>query len=255
MSAPDDEEFFVGYLPTPPRTLRFSLAVMVGALALTLGLAAALAKGMGHAGRGYGGARAELVGVLSTSPYGVLWVADEDDAAQVHAVFLVRGWKVGLPASAAALDGHVVRASGQLMTRDGRRMLAIFSNLEDLEDERSALPPGVEPRLRARARRALGEVSLRGEIVDSKCQLGAMRPGTGRAHRACAQQCVAGGIPPVLVTTAASGERTLYLLVTAAGEAATLEVLDYLAEPVEVRGQLELEGDLPILHVDAIERL
>ena len=29
-----------------------------------------------------------------------------------------------------------------------------------------------------------------------------MRPGQGLAHKACANVCVAGGVPPVLVTTA-----------------------------------------------------
>lgn len=250
MSAPSDDEYFVGYLPTPPRTLRFSIAVLVGSLVLVLGLAAALARGMGGPGRGYGGERADVTGVLSTSPYGILWVADEEDPTQVRALLLVRGWKVGLPASASELDGHVVHAQGYQLERDGVRMLAIGPPLEE-----GTLAPELEARLRARTTEALGEVTLRGEIVDSKCQLGAMRPGAGRAHRACAQQCIAGGIPPVLVTMDAQGARSYFLLQQEDGSAAGDALLDYVAEPVEVGGALWREGDLVILRVSSISRL
>ena len=46
---------------------------------------------------------------------------------------------------------------------------------------------------------SLGVATLRGEIVDSKCYLGAMKPGDQKTHKACATLCIRGGIPPVLV--------------------------------------------------------
>ena len=38
-------------------------------------------------------------------------------------------------------------------------------------------------------------VTLKGEIIDPKCYLGAMKPGGGKTHKACAMRCIAGGIP------------------------------------------------------------
>lgn len=43
-------------------------------------------------------------------------------------------------------------------------------------------------------------VTLHGEVVDSKCYLGVMKPGAGVTHRACAARCLHGGVPPALAT-------------------------------------------------------
>lgn len=53
---------------------------------------------------------------------------------------------------------------------------------------------------------SLGEFTLQGEIVDSKCYLGVMRPGNTKTHRACAVRCIAGGVPPVLLVRDAQGD-------------------------------------------------
>ncbi len=241
---PSDDEYFVGYLPTPPRTTRFALSAGVVALALALALAYLLATGMARPGRGYErGGSVELTGVFTMAPAPLLWVADDaDDPSRVRAVLLVQSWKAGLPASAAELDDHVVHVRGQLLAREGWRMVAIGGALEEAELDAATLA-----RLRARTRSSLGEVTLRGEIVDEKCFLGSMRPGTGRAHRACAQQCIAGGIPAVMITRDAQGAATQYLLVDAGGAAIGASVLPWVAEPVEVRGTLMREGDLVLL--------
>lgn len=51
----------------------------------------------------------------------------------------------------------------------------------------------------------LGETTLKGEIVDSKCYLGVMNPGNLKAHRACAINCIQGGVPPVLLVRDGGG--------------------------------------------------
>ena len=99
----------------------------------------------------------------------------------------------------------------------------------------------------------LGTVTLRGEIVDSKCYAGRMRPGVGHGHRACAQLCILGGIPPVLVTVGADGHETHYVLASTQGERVNEAVAPFAAEPVEVRGRLERRGDLQVLHIDPTE--
>jgi hypothetical protein len=80
-----------------------------------------------------------------------------------------------------------------------------------------------------------------------------MRPGVGHGHRACAQLCILGGIPPVLVTIGADGRETHYLLASTAGAKVNVAVAPFAAEPVEVRGRLVRRGDLNVLHVDPAE--
>ena len=102
----------------------------------------------------------------------------------------------------------------------------------------------------------LGEATLRGEIVDSKCYLGVMKPGNLKTHRACAVRCISGGIPPVLVVRSEEGGATsvrYVLLVGPDGEPINEAILDRVAEPVQARGALERHDDLWVLRVDPAE--
>src|SRR5947207_1819862 len=92
----------------------------------------------------------------------------------------------------------------------------------------------------------LGRRTLVGEIVDSKCFLGVMNPGQLTPHRACAIRCISGGVPPVLVVRQKNGPAIYLLLVASDGK----PVLDIVAEPVEITGEVEREGDLLILRAD-----
>jgi hypothetical protein len=98
-------------------------------------------------------------------------------------------------------------------------------------------------------------VTLQGEIVDSKCFFGAMKPGEGKTHKACATLCIRGGIPPMLITLDSSGQQTDYLLVDPEGRGlvgASLEaILPFVADAVEVSGAVEQRGELRLLRIDS----
>jgi hypothetical protein len=96
----------------------------------------------------------------------------------------------------------------------------------------------------------LGQVRVRGEIIDSKCYLGAMKPGGGKTHKACAALCLSGGIPPMFVTRT-GGHEQFYLLTAEDGGPIEREVIDFVGEPVEIAGRLEQQGDLQVLKVAA----
>ena len=103
----------------------------------------------------------------------------------------------------------------------------------------------------------LGEQTFLGEIVDSKCFLGVMKPGHLKPHRSCAVRCISGGVPPVLLVRDADGNATYLLLVGSNGEALNHQVLDLIAEPVEVTGRLWRYDNWLVLRADleAIRRL
>jgi hypothetical protein len=96
----------------------------------------------------------------------------------------------------------------------------------------------------------LGENTYVGEIVDSKCFLGVMKPGNLKPHRACATRCISGGVPPVLLVRNSAGDATYLLLTGAQGEAIGPRILDRIAEPVKISGRTLRYDDLLVLRSD-----
>jgi hypothetical protein len=86
-------------------------------------------------------------------------------------------------------------------------------------------------------------VTLRGEIVDSKCFLGVMVPGDGKTHKDCASLCLRGGIPPALVVRDREGRSALLLLVSESGGslAGHPAASRFAGEPIELTGVIEDE--------------
>lgn len=91
-------------------------------------------------------------------------------------------------------------------------------------------------------------VTLRGEIVDSKCAFGAMNPAAFKPHRACAIACLSGDIPPVLVVRHDGGtSATHYLLVDDQGQSMKETAIEFAALPIQVSGTVSSFGDWHIL--------
>jgi hypothetical protein len=152
---------------------------------------------------------------------------------------LVAPGKHGADSLVAGFEGKHVRLQGQLICREGGTMVEVTPGSIALVDTAS---PSQEPT------RDLGEVTVTGEIVDSKCYLGVMNPGNGKVHRDCAARCLSGGIPPVLVTT---DGRDQFLLVDSEGHTLGHEALrEFIAEPITVRGRLLQQGDSRLLMID-----
>ncbi len=156
--------------------------------------------------------------------------------------------KQGADAVVVPHVGRVVQVDGTLIHRDGRTMVEIAPG-------GIRIAGGVRPAARS-VRRTVGEVTLVGEIVDSKCFLGVMNPGERKPHRACAARCIAGGVPPLFVVRDRTGTSAEMVLVGADAEPIHTQVLPLVAEPVEIRGVLEQIDDLWILraHPSAIRR-
>src|SRR5262249_28755467 len=144
-----------------------------------------------------------------------------------------------------------VRVRGILLHRDERRMLELAEGDDGLRP--ITLPEEQLRQLRRPAPQDLGAVTLRGAIVDSKCYLGAMKPGGGKTHKACAALCLAGGVPPMFVTRDPTQQETYYLLAAPDGGPLEPEVFAFVGDPVELSGRRELHGDLHVLKVAATD--
>ncbi len=240
-----DRAFYVGYLPMPRRHMVFlwiAAPLVAGALGALAGVMSASQRDPGD-GVWDTGSVVLVEGTMLVEPYPLVI----DDGGATH--LLVEITKTGADERAAPFAGSRVTVSGYSLERDGRRML-------ELVDGDDAIVRG-EGASRAVAVEAGAEtVTLRGEILDSKCYLGAMKPGDGKGHKACATLCVTGGIPPLLLSWDPDGTVRHLLLVDADGGSAREVVQALMGEPVAVTGRLGRIGDIETLAIDAtsIER-
>jgi len=221
------DEFYVGYQPEMPAGhARFVRRVVLAALVAIVILATAVvALQSPYANSRFDYGRPSTIeGVVRNRP-----------VPHLGPTLLVGQGKQG-----AVVAEGASRVTGPLIERDGMRMLEVH---EAHRTSSQSVP--VSPRT------VRGAVTLRGEIVDSKCWLGVMNPGEKKVHRACASLCIRGGIPPMLVTR----EGAKLLLVDASGRAMNERVLPFVAELVEITGTIVREGELDVLWVDDITRV
>ena len=255
-----DDEFFIGWQGRAPLGLaRFARARVAAGVAVALARGGALAawqRPFAAAHFEFGVSRV-FEGTLEHVPYPTLVVARPDAAGSRSGWLLTRFGKVGAEDVTSRLDGRRVRFEGSLVHRDGVTMVELDpATLVDLGPRLRAWAgdgDGAAPAA-APTRRA---VTLRGEIVDSKCFLGVMKPGDLKTHRACAVRCISGGVPPALVVRDAEGRATYYLLVDEDGAAVNERVLGLVAEPLEVTGTVEELDSLLVLRAspDTFRRL
>ena len=95
-----------------------------------------------------------------------------------------------------------------------------------------------------------GLVRLRGEIVDSKCFLGVMVPGSGKTHKDCASLCIRGGIPPALYVQDLAGQSSVLLLTGTSGEPMGAPAIEVAGEAIDMTGTIERQGGWLVLRTD-----
>ena len=223
-------EFYVGYVPQAPRNLsRFIGRAMICAVALAMVVAAVLvfAQQPFAPSRFEFGQTRTFDGQVALIPYPVLLTATDR-------YLLVAPGKHGVTNQLAGRV-HLV---GSLIERPGDHMIEVVS----ASTHPSQLAQTDEV--------VLGSVSLTGEIVDTKCHFGVMNPGSGKVHRDCAVRCISGGIPPGLLVRDRDGNLQTVLLARADGRELHREILDYVAEPVRVRGTLVRSAGFLTLRAD-----
>jgi hypothetical protein len=77
-----------------------------------------------------------------------------------------------------------------------------------------------------------------------------MNPGQTKTHRECAIRCISGGVPPTLRVENQSGDIIYFLLVDSQGNTVNSRILDIIADPVSVTGEVVQYGDLFVLKAD-----
>jgi hypothetical protein len=247
----DADEFYIGWQGQAPRGIgsRVRRAVVVLLLLLpALAVILVLAQStIGVAVFEWGNVKT-FSGILKSRPYPHLLVARPGQSGgALSAYYLVAPFKFGLkPATLAAWENQAVSLKGTLIYRGNQTMIeALPDSLKSMPSPDKALAATA-----ANPKEDLGRQTLVGEIVDSKCYLGVMNPGRLTPHRACAVRCISGGIPPLLLVRQTQGPPLYFLLVSSDGHPVNKQVLDMVAEPVQITGEVERQGELLILRAD-----
>jgi len=245
-----NDDFYIGWeSKAAPGIGRFVRTVVVLLCIAATGLALVLAAMQHTIGVSVfeWGAVKKFSGVLKLQPYPHLLVPRPGaSGAQpgFSTYYLVAPFKFGLDREKlSALDGKNVSLQGTLIYRGNQTMVEALPDSIKAADKQSPALPGTEMV-------GLGRQTLAGEIVDSKCFLGVMNPGQLTPHRACAIRCISGGIPPVLLVRQKDGPAIYLLLVSADGKPVNRQVLDMVAEPVQITGEVERQGDWLVLRAD-----
>jgi len=244
------DEFYIGWeqraAPGIGRRTRLA-ALLLLVLAVLIAAALAVSQRLIGASAFEFGEIKTFTGILEAQPYPHLLVPRPGvtaGSAAFSSYYLVAEWKFGLSSNAIqGFDGHAVTLQGTLIYRGNQTMIQVAD--KTLRAAKTPVPPltgqGIIP---------LGFQTLTGEIVDSKCYLGVMNPGQLTPHRACAIRCISGGIPPVLLVRTKKGPPIYLLLVSAEGKPVNQQVLDFVAEPVSITGDVERQGEFLILRAD-----
>ena len=244
------EEFYVGYQAKVPgsiaRHTRLVVAVLLLAAIVTAVAVVVLEKPF-EPGIFEFGVVKSFEGVIEVTPVPMLLVATREGAMNRQSedrYLLVSPGKHSALPLVAEFDGHRVHLEGSLIVRDDSQMIEIAPGTV-----RSITAEAISGVTLADSTPVGGGV-ISGEIVDSKCFLGVMKPGREKTHRSCAARCISGGVPPLLATTSVDGEEVFYLLLDSEGRTVNDRILDYVAEPVAIRGEIRRRGAQKILFAD-----
>ena len=98
------------------------------------------------------------------------------------------------------------------------------------------------------------EVTLYGEIIDSKCYMeNIMGGGRGKGHKACALQCAKSGIP--LAFLEEKTEKVYFLTRLNKLGSVNEMLLPFVAERVALTGKLIERGSTQMIMIDMVEKI
>lgn len=239
------EDFYNGYLPKMPKTVaKFVRIFVVAALIGAVIFAVILVSGQKPFAKSFFefGTVKEFSGTIQAEPIPFLLIEKEEKNNGLplfEKIPLVSEGKFGFDGE--SFNNQKVKLKGTLIYRDDLKMIEVQTNTVEKISAENVLTETIE---------SLGEQTLKGEIVDSKCYLGVMNPGQSKPHKDCAIRCLSGGIPPLFVVKDKDGNVSELWLV-----AEKSQFLDYVAEPIEINGEVKRQGDKLFIYLNSLKRI
>lgn len=232
-----NEDFYIGYLPKMSKNLaKIIKTFVISVIAIGIGLIIIFwiaQKPFAKSAFEFGTVK-NFEGTIQTHPIPFLLIEKEEKnngLPTFERIPLVAEGKHGFEAK--SFDGQRIKLKGTLIYRDDLRMIEVAGDsVESLS--KNIIEEKTE---------SLGKFTLKGEIVDSKCYLGVMNPGQTKPHRDCAVACIRGGIPPLFVVKDSAGNKSELWLLSEKDEAVNKEILDFVAEPIDIVGEVSRLGN------------
>ena len=246
---PPTDEFYQGYSPTIPQGIRRFLWILIPLIAVMVIVLSIILPTIHnqYSPGSFTGFR-EYEGLLMDQPIPHLMIPRQGSTNPDNAYsrYVLAGTsKTSVDPKILEFAGNWVKIEALPVFRDGMTLLAVRASetpeIIDPPSTQSLIPP---------QGKTLGKFTLAGEIVDTKCYLGVMKPGQLKVHRDCAIRCISGGVPPSLRVVDASGNIEYFLLVDSESKAVNSDILDIIADPVAVTGEVVQYGDLFVLKAD-----
>ena len=236
------DDFFIGYAQPPKADRRFFLGAGLALLAGTAATAGGLAVLQSSPGAGSWDQAAvkDYTGIVTADPYPLFRTLDV--TGKPKTVLLSCLGKCGVDARLSAMAGKAVTIRGSLIHRGPHAMIAVVDGMDWIREADTQ----VEEALRFPEASPGPMVTLTGEILDTKCWFGAMRPSSGKVHKSCAALCIRGGIPPGIFGRDEAG-RAFMMVMTDGGAAHGEALLPFVGEPVVISGQTRTRGDVTFL--------
>jgi hypothetical protein len=256
---PDGETFYIGWRSKAPKTFVSTVKRYVAGLlsaVIALGALLALSQKKFDTGNFEFGKLTEVKGIYFNTPVPNLKVINGKDVwgnENYITVPLIGYGKHGADGIMDELQkeqntsfaGKEIVLKGTLLYNDGKLLMQVdgndkpFVKISNDSIDKNDLPGSTQ----------LGEMDVKGEIVDPKCFFGVMKPGEGKPHKDCAIRCILGGMPPVLKVTDNEGRQNYYLIVGQHGEKMNEAVQDYVATPVTIHANVVKHDDWIVLYV------
>jgi hypothetical protein len=240
------KDFYIGYLPKMSKnTAKFVRFFVLSVFAVAVVLAIALWFGQKPFARSFFefGEIKNFTGTIQAEPIPFLLVEknEKNNGLPMFEKFpLVAEGKFGV--DVAAFNDKLVNLKGKLIYRDDLKMIEVVADSIFRQETKNSAP--------VETTESLGLQTLNGEIVDSKCYLGVMNPGQSKPHKECAIRCLSGGIPPLFIVKDKAGNVSELWII-----AEKSKFLDYVAEPVEISGEVKRQGDKLFIYLNSIKRL
>lgn len=240
-----NDEFYIGYSNIPRSIRKFLWVFIPGLVALIviLGLALPVLHNQFTDGR-YTGFQ-EFEGLLIDKPIPHLVVPRDGRINEENGYsrfILASTRKSSVSSDVLKLAGNWVKLRAIPVFRDNMTLLAVSTKTppEVIDSPALETPPSLTGK-------SLGNYTLQGEIVDTKCYLGVMNPGHTKTHKECAIRCISGGVPPTLRIRNQEGNIYYFLLVDSQGNALNRNILNLVGDRIQVTGEVLQYGDLFVL--------
>jgi hypothetical protein len=229
------DEFYIGYqsrMPAGLARLVRRAGVALGALAVVVPAVLIAAQARASNGSFEFGQIRSVEGRLVEFPYPALDVDGATPPPQGY-YWLVAPGKHGAAGLVRGLDGRRVRVRGTRIERDGDAMLQIEpGSVTPIDDPLGHTSTSLLP---------IRTVRVVGEIVDSKCHLGVMKPGEGPTHRDCAVRCLLGGVFPLIVVHGARDLPARLAIVDEHDRPLTADFTALAGRPVVITGTFAVQ--------------